>query len=87
MFGGRLAYVPESIIKVLREGADPQSGLYRLPQVTFQKGDSVKVTSGAFEGLRGVFYMPSAADRVLILLDVLGTTSTVNLPRIDLVLA
>ena len=56
-------------------------GLHRSQSPDFQKGERIRITSGPFEGLQGIFHVPSGCDRVLILLEILGKTSTVNIGR------
>lgn len=82
-FGGRLTPVCGDLIEALKQEA-AADGLHRLPKVNYRSGDPVRIVSGPFEGLKGVFHMPSGNDRVLILLDILGKTSRVNLGRNDI---
>lgn len=72
-FGQRYAVVPEMVIRELRMRADPESGLHHLgdgSQLT--TGASVRVAAGPFDGLQGIFQSEAGAERVTILLDLLG---------------
>lgn len=80
-FGHRLTPVPDAAISTLRQSEDSQSGLHRPPGHGFQKGDAVSIISGPFEGLCGIFEQSSGAQRVAILLDILGKSSRVVLDR------
>ena len=77
-FGGRLTPVSGDLIEALKQQA-AADGLHRAPNPDFQKGERIRITSGPFEGLQGIFHVPSGCDRVLILLDILGKTSTVSI--------
>ena len=77
-FGGRLTPVSGDLIEVIKQQA-AADGLHRAPNPDFQKGERIRITSGPFEGLQGIFHVPSGCDRVLILLDILGKTSTVSI--------
>jgi len=79
-FGGRLTPVSGDLIEALKEQA-AADGLHHSASHDFRKGDCVRITSGPFEGLQGIFHVPSGCDRVLILLNVLGKTSSVSIGR------
>lgn len=74
MQGNDPAVMPASDIARLRarEGADGFIHLPSDPGTRFTHGDHVRVTEGAFSGLRGIYQGTSAQDRVMILLDYLG---------------
>ena len=74
--------VPQSLVDYLRQRVSQWSetgGARRLTQ-----GDKVVVLGGPFAGIEGSFlrYMPSK-ERCRILLDVVGSLSTVDLPEWD----
>ncbi len=81
-FGSSCAIVPESVIRELRNRADPESGLHRLaPRSTFASGSRVRLLSGPLEGLEGVFECESGSDRVTVLLHILGRQTAVRVPE------
>jgi transcriptional antiterminator RfaH len=80
-FGHRLAPVPDAIIDAIRFNADAASGLHSAPEHPFRKGDTVAITAGPFEGLQGIFETSSGAQRVAVLLDILGKSTRVVLNR------
>jgi transcriptional antiterminator RfaH len=79
-FGARYAILPDGIMAQLRLRADPESGLHRLakrPHLT--RGASVRITTGPFEGLDGVFEREAGSARVVVLLSLLGQDAPVRL--------
>lgn len=80
-FGSDYAVVPENVIRSLRERADLQSGLHRLSSSRrLVPGSSVRITEGPFDGLGGVFEHAAGADRVVVLLRILGQDARVRVP-------
>ena len=78
-FGHRLAPVSDDIIDDIRQNADAQTGVQRAPEHQFNRGDAVAITAGPFGGLQGVFETSSSAQRVAVLLDILGKSAKVVL--------
>lgn len=85
-FGSNYAVVPEQVVNGLVERADPHTGLHLLKRSTLSPGDAVRVVSGAFVGLEGLFARESGAERVLVLLKLLQREAAVSLP-LDCVVA
>jgi transcriptional antiterminator RfaH len=79
-FGARFATVPEAIVRQLRERADPHTGLHTLQLPHLTPGTPVRVTAGVFAGLEGVFEREEGADRVVVLLSLLGEERPVRFP-------
>lgn len=80
-FGSTYAVVPDELIQDLRARADPASGLHRWVHVrSLRPGAKVNVTRGSFKGLEGVFEREAGADRVVVLLSLLGHDVSVRLP-------
>ena len=80
-FGAGYAVVPDHVIQALWARADESTGLHRLsvaPKLT--NGASVRVTAGPFEGVEGVFQREAGADRVVVLLRLLGQEVPVCVP-------
>jgi len=79
-FGMRYAIVPERIVTELQSRADPESGLHRLAsRNVLTPGTSVRITTGPFEGLNGVFERQAGEARVIVLLRLLGQEAPVRL--------
>jgi transcriptional antiterminator RfaH len=77
-FGTRYKVVPDRVVGDLQARAEPQSGLHRLrckPKPV--PGAAVRVSSGPFDGLEGVFEREAGADRVVVLLKLLGQSAPV----------
>jgi transcriptional antiterminator RfaH len=80
-FGARYAVVSERIIAELRSRADPETGLHRLSNGRgLTRGTSVRITTGPFEGLEGIFEREAGAARVVVLLNLLGQDAAVRIP-------
>jgi transcriptional antiterminator RfaH len=79
-FGTRYAVVPDRVIRNLRDRADPATGLHRLRgESELARGAAVRVIGGPFEGLEGVFEQRAGAERVFVLLTLLGQNTRVRL--------
>jgi transcriptional antiterminator RfaH len=79
-FGNRCAVIPDSVVRDLRERADPATGLFRLHDSRLAAGDSVRITAGPLDGLEGVFERKEGSDRVVVLLNLLGRQTSVRIP-------
>jgi len=69
------------VIHELQQRANPDTGLHQLtlaPMLT--RGAKVRVCAGAFDGLEGLFERPAGADRVVVLLSLLGQDAAVHVP-------
>ena len=85
-FGSDYAIVPDRVIRDLQAREDPESGLYRLSHwPLFSPGAAVTVAAGPFSGLQGIFQRRAGAERVVVLLDLLGQAASVRVSA-DLVL-
>ena len=77
-FGSRYTVVPGQVIRDLRARADPNTGLHRLSHTsTLKAGTVVRIKTGPFDGLEGVFERHAGAERVVVLLKVLGQNASV----------
>jgi transcriptional antiterminator RfaH len=72
-FGSQYTIVPDEVIEVLMARADGATGLHRLVRPSrLMPGTPVCIHKGPFDGLAGVFEREAGADRVVVLLDLLG---------------
>lgn len=85
-FGGVAAVVPVGLVDGLRQQED-QVGLQDNVEKQLQVGDKVMVLDGPFAGYQGVFQQAKGAERVAILLDIVGRNTAVTLSMHDLKLA
>ncbi len=77
-FGGQPAFVPDGFIELLRSSC--QSDLMDLTADTsLQEGQAVEVIDGPFAGAVGVLASVKAQDRVVVLLELLGRPTRVEL--------
>jgi transcriptional antiterminator RfaH len=81
-FGIELARVPERVIGAIRQRCDPESGLVRLDPVPVQPGDRVRVFDGPLAGAEGLFEAGSGARRALLLIEMMGRLTTVEVDRL-----
>ncbi|HSJ57251.1 MAG TPA: transcription termination/antitermination NusG family protein [Anaerolineae bacterium] len=81
-FGPSPAVVPEELVEVVRERlGDVQQVSYGK----FKKGDRVRIESGPMRDLVAIFDQPmSSADRVRVLLEVMGRLTVVELDYTNL---
>ena len=86
-FGTVLAPVQESLIEMLQDTADPETGMYDLGQPVFKRSDRVTVMDGPFMNLTGIFQGADTKQRVAVLLEILGGQRTVAFAHDQLALA
>ena len=79
-FGVEYAEVPAALIAELRAREHEGLHMLRLSR-EFGPGDPIRVRGGIFTGLTGVFVKTHGRDRVIVLLELLGQTSRMTLPR------
>jgi transcriptional antiterminator RfaH len=80
-FGSQYTIVPDAVIDGLVARADPVSGLHRLVRgARLTPGTAVRIRKGPFDGLEGVFEREAGADRVVVLLNLLGQAVSAHVP-------
>ncbi|HXO66313.1 MAG TPA: transcription termination/antitermination NusG family protein [Steroidobacteraceae bacterium] len=80
-FGISCAVVRPEVVAELRARADPVTGLHRFKAAAhFARGTRVRITAGPFCGIKGIFERAEGAERVLILLKLLGQETPVEFP-------
>jgi transcriptional antiterminator RfaH len=77
-FGVMPAHVPEEVIATL--DARAEHGLIRLDAPDLREGERVRVTAGPFGGLEAIFQARSGAERVVLLVKLLGEMCRVEVP-------
>ena len=85
-FGVMPAHVPEQVIATLDARSELHSGLIRLDAPDLREGERVRVTAGPFGGLEAIFQARSGAERVVLLVKLLGEICRVEVPRQHLAL-
>jgi len=82
--GHELLRVPLAIIAELKERLDPETGLVRLCPAPLGPGDRVRVFDGPLAGLEGILETASGERRALVLMEILGRQSRVEVDRLSL---
>ena len=77
-FGTELAVVPESIINAIKNRMDPATGLIRIEPVELKAGDKVRIFDGPLAGISGIVEERSSENRVLILMELMGRSTRVE---------
>lgn len=77
-FGNQLVPVPQEAIELIRQHEENEHAWPRNPSATLKPGDRLTVVSGSFEGLDAVFQMPKSEDRVMVLINILGSQRPVS---------
>ncbi|MFT3807406.1 transcription termination/antitermination protein NusG [Arenimonas sp.] len=80
-FAGEPARVPDSVIDRIRQRMAETDGFVHLSAPDYAPGQAVRVTEGPLMGWEGVFMAAEGADRVRLLLELLGSAREVVLPR------
>lgn len=75
-FGGQLVPLPHSVMQQLLA----YDTALKQHNPTFSAGQAVRIVTGPFAGLEAVFDQPKGADRVQVLVTVLGTVRPVAAP-------
>lgn len=79
-FGGRPEALPEGTVETLRAQED-DDGFVSLASLTlFDRGARLRVLDGSFAGKIGIYERMSAAERVVLLFDLLGHEVEVSVP-------
>jgi transcriptional antiterminator RfaH len=77
-FGMELATMPERILDAIHARCDEETGLIKLDPVPVGPGDKVRVFDGPLAGIEGIFIERKGTDRALLLMNLLGSESTVE---------
>lgn len=85
-FGGIPAVVPDELITCLKENDDPD-GLQKIIRRDMSPGDRVEIVSGPFAGYVGIYQQQKSAERVAVLLEIVGKNADLTLSAHDLQLA
>ena len=84
-FGEAPVSLPDKVINLIRHRLEELSASGGQPLHSFQPGETVLITQGPFQGMLAIFDGPTApAQRVKVLLAILGHASRAQLPAADL---
>jgi transcriptional antiterminator RfaH len=82
--GTQLLEVPKQVIQSLHARMNAETGLIRIEPVAVQAGDRVRVFDGPLAGLEGLFQLESGKQRALLLVELMGRQTTVEVDRLML---
>ncbi len=85
-FGMQPALIPSTTVQAIKARED-EDGLHSIQGIVFSANDPVRLTNGPFADYEAIFKETRAGDRVLILLNILGNASPVEVDHDNLVLA
>jgi transcriptional antiterminator RfaH len=77
-FGMYPSAVPEALIELLVDRCD-EEGIQDITPDEYKEGEAIRVMEGPMTGLEGVFLAKTSSDRVMVLLDIVGKHTRVNL--------
>ena len=83
-FGMELAVVPDAVIGAIKACQNPETGLITIEPVTIKAGDKVRVFDGPLAGITGVVQETNSNQRAMILMELLGRPSTVQVDALSL---
>lgn len=78
-FGFKPARIDDQLIDALKQCED-ESGIQVIPEVELSTGDNVRVVEGVMSGYQGIFQAKTGKERVVILLEVAGKSTEVEVP-------
>ena len=78
-FGQRPAVVPEQIMQALRLSANSNFSPDEELKEPFSPGDLVAIEEGPFQGLSAIYCMNKGADRVQLLISLLGGAQRISI--------
>lgn len=77
-FGMYPSAVPEKLIELLDDRCD-EEGIQDIAPDEYKEGEAIRVMEGPMTGLEGVFLAKTSSDRVMVLLDIVGKHTRVNM--------
>lgn len=85
-FGGLPAVVPENLVINLKNNED-EFGLQSIEKKELKQGDKVEIIDGPFQGHNAIYQKMKSAERVSVLLDIVGKNTQVTLSIHELEIA
>lgn len=77
-FGIELAVISDSIIQALKTKIVLDTGLIRIQPITAKAGDKIRIFDGPLAGINGIVQEVNSESRALILMELLGRPTTVE---------
>lgn len=85
-FDGIPAVVPEQLIQSLQSN-DDEDGIQNLVQKNLIRGDKVTIIDGPLAGYQGIYQQQNSAERVAVLVDLVGKNTLLNISVHDVQIA
>lgn len=85
-FGGIPAVVPEFMIEKIKKNEN-EFGLQDFIKKELEIGEKVEIVNGPFEGYKAIYHGMKSAERVSVLLDIVGKNTQVTLSVHELEIA
>ena len=83
-FGTELAVVPDSVIHAIKLSVESDTGLIKIDPIRIKAGDKVRIFDGPLAGINGVVQETNSNNRALILMELLGRPTKVQVEAIKL---
>jgi transcriptional antiterminator RfaH len=77
-FGTELAVISEQVINAIKQRMETDTGLIKIKPIEIKAGDKVKIFDGPLTGLNGIVTEKSSEKRALILMELLGRPTKVQ---------
>ena len=85
-FDGIPAVVPDELIQAMQNN-DDDDGIQNLIQKDLKRGDKVTIIDGPLAGYQGIYQQQNSAERVAVLVDLVGKNTLLNISVHDLQIA
>ena len=82
-FGGQPTVVPDNLVNCIRDNED-ESGIQITETQEFSRGNKVQIVEGPMNGYEGIFVGKTGKERAIVLLDVIGKQTYLELPEAQL---
>ena len=83
-FGTELAVVSDAIINSIKKRISSATGLIKIRPVSIKAGDKVRVFDGPLRGINGIVSERNSENRTLVLMELLGRPTTVEVDTLIL---
>ena len=83
-FGTELAVVPDSVIHAIKSCIESDTGLIKINPIAIKAGDTVRIFDGPLAGINGVVQETNSNNRAMILMELLGRPTKVEVDTLAL---
>lgn len=82
-FGMQPARVPDELVQAIINREDDE-GIISIPKKSYESGETVRISTGPFEGYEAVFSSAEPKDRVIVLLKIAESHVKININQSDI---